>query len=214
MAKLFVWDFHGVLEKDHQHSVVDVTNMVLDEFGFDARLTLEVCEKFYGRKWHMYFEHLCPQADKETIKAMVYRGVEISDTSPIAFKHIKPNDYAHEVLEKVKQAGHENLIISNTEPGVLDKFINAVDIAHLIDHKIGVDSHRRYPSGKNAKIPLLKEFLNKKEYDKIIAIGDLDTDIELGKAIGATTYLVLKSYNQEVEADYQISDLREVLKEI
>jgi len=33
MAKLFVWDFHGVLEKDNEQAVIQISNDVLKELG-------------------------------------------------------------------------------------------------------------------------------------------------------------------------------------
>ena len=97
---------------------------------------------------------------------MVKRGVEISNTLPdIAFKHIKPTDHVHQVLREIKEKGHENLIISNTESEVLAKFLDSVKISNLINHVIGTDSHRRDKSGNNTKTPLLMEFLKTKKYD-------------------------------------------------
>ena len=45
--KLFIWDFHGVLEKDNEHAVVEVTNQVLKEFNQDARLSLQELNLVY-----------------------------------------------------------------------------------------------------------------------------------------------------------------------
>jgi len=42
----------------------------------------------------------------------------------------------------------------------------------------------------------------------------MDTDIELGKNIGAVTYLFLNGFNKKIDADYHITDLRGVLREI
>lgn len=36
---LFVWDFHGVLEKDNEKAVVDISNQVLSEAGFKEKFT-------------------------------------------------------------------------------------------------------------------------------------------------------------------------------
>ena len=214
MRKLFVWDFHGVLEKGNEYAVVEVTNQVLEEFEADARLDIELCRKLYGRKWHKFFRLLCPDADEETIIAMVDRGVDISRITDVISKYIKPMDYAKEVLSKIKKAGHDNIIVSNTEPDVLKRYLDAVEIKSLVMHDMGADSHKDV-SGKNSKIGLLKEFLKSKDYDEIISIGDLDTDIELGKSIGATTYLFSQTGKfSEIDAHYKISDLREVLKEL
>ena len=36
--KLFVWDFHGVLEKGNDLAVLDITNKVLEQAGYSERL--------------------------------------------------------------------------------------------------------------------------------------------------------------------------------
>jgi len=214
MVKLFVWDFHGVLEKGNEYSVVEVTNQVLKEFGQKSRVDLTFCRDLYGKKWGIYYKKLCPDLDEETILKMVNRGVEISNQTDIIYRNIKPMDYSHEVLGKIKKAGHENMILSNTEPKALDKYLDSVKINDLIDHKIGADSHRKGMHEQNSKIHLMLDFLKSKNYKEIIVIGDSETDIELGHSIRAKTYFFLNGFNKRIEADYYIDDLRALLKEI
>jgi len=37
---LFVWDFHGVLERGNEYAVQDVCNRVLKEFGINRHATI------------------------------------------------------------------------------------------------------------------------------------------------------------------------------
>lgn len=39
--KLFVWDFHGVLEKDNDLAVLDISNKVLEQSGYAERFSEE-----------------------------------------------------------------------------------------------------------------------------------------------------------------------------
>ena len=48
--KLFVWDFHGVLEKDTEYGVVSVSNKVLEINGYSERFTFDEVKSLYG-KW-------------------------------------------------------------------------------------------------------------------------------------------------------------------
>ncbi len=215
MPKLFVWDFHGVLEKGNEYVVIEVTNHVLKEYGINEKLDLELCLELYGKKWHEYFQRLSPGSNEETIKNMVKRGIEISKTADALYKYIKPMDHSHDVLQTIINKGHENLVISNTEPNALEMYINAVKIGQYVRHIIGADSHRKKISKENHKIPLLKEFLISKNYDSIISIGDTETDIELGISVKAITYHFRRDgKNYSEKADYKISDLREVLKQV
>ena len=60
MKKLFVWDYHGTLEKGNDEVVLAYTNMALEEMGYERRLTREENLKLYGILWYKYFEYLLP----------------------------------------------------------------------------------------------------------------------------------------------------------
>jgi phosphoglycolate phosphatase-like HAD superfamily hydrolase len=215
MAKLFIWDFHGVLEQGNEGAVVEVTNAVLSEFGLNTRLDHETNLKLYGQKWSEYFRLLDPLANESKIKDMVHRGCEISLETDAIARHIKPSDNSHYVLNQIKQHGHENLILSNTQPETLDRFIDSVNLSEFVDYRLGTDSHRIKQTHSNPKIPLLKEFLEGKTYDQLIAIGDRPTDIEAGKSVGAITYLYAHNTpNKNINADYHIDNLKEVLHQL
>lgn len=211
---LFVWDFHGVLEKDNEFAVVEVTNKVLEEFKVDKRISLEETKNLYGLKWSCFFRYCCPDADDQTIMNMVNSAIKISLTEKTVLKYIKPRDYAFFVLEKIKEKSHFNMIMSNSSQESLKYFIDSVKINELIDDYIGVDNHSKQISKTNGKIRALKKYLEKNKFKKIIKIGDSETDIEAGISCGAITYLFSKDKNNNTKADYVISDLREVLKEV
>lgn len=40
--KLFIWDFHGVLEKGNDDAVVEITNLALRRHGYSRELTLKI----------------------------------------------------------------------------------------------------------------------------------------------------------------------------
>lgn len=48
---LFVWDFHGVLEKDNELAVHEVTNRVLGEFGYEEKASIDDIHMMYGLPW-------------------------------------------------------------------------------------------------------------------------------------------------------------------
>ena len=211
---LFVWDFHGVLEKDCELAVMEVTNKVLEKFSVKKRMSLEEIKKFYGLKWSDYFRYCCPNADDKTIMEMVNYALKPSLNEKSVLKYIKPQNNVFFVLEKIKEKGHLNLVISNSSQKALKFFIDSIKISDLIDDYIGVDSHTDFLSKSNGKINLLKKYIEKNKFNKIIKIGDNEADIEAGINSGAITYLFSKNKNINTKANYVISDLKEVLKEI
>jgi len=213
--KLFVWDFHGVLEKGNEFAVQEVCNKALEEFGVKRKVTVRECLNLYGKKWADYFRHFAPHLGKEDVHKMVDRAVEIGLKEKIPFKYIKPMDYAHEVLKSIAKRGHMNIIISNSSPESLDMFLISVNMSNSFNHKFGADGHRKNAHENNSKEVWLRNFLKENKFDKIIVIDDFPAGIEMGKNISATTYLFSRTGNfPKANADYKISDLREVLKEV
>jgi len=209
MAILFAWDFHGVLEKDNEHAVVERTNLTLKEFGYDLQLTLKDILPFYGMKWGDYYRHFIPGISDEKVMQMVDWGIKTSKSS--IEKFIKPNDFAAEVLDKINKKGHTNIVVSNTNPESIIFFTDAVKLTNYFEKIIGLDKHLQ-PDSKSKSEAILEYEQGK--FDKIIVIGDHEKDIEEGKKAGAITYLYTKKDPNtiQIQADHIITDLREVLK--
>src|SRR6202008_641129 len=185
--KLFVWDFHGVLEKDNDLAVLDISNKVLEEAGYIERFSTEDNRNFYGLKWFQYFERLLPNLTNE--QHMALQAAFFSDAEKnldILAKHIKPSDHSLAVLKAIHEAGHDQIILSNTRPSDLLWFVNAVGIkTYFPDEKIiGVNAHEKHGVKQDA----LKHYLKNKDFEKVIIIGDSQSDMELKEVAGGTTY--------------------------
>lgn len=214
--KLFVWDFHGVLEKDNEKAVIDISNKVLKQAGFRERFTEADNEKYYGLKWYQYFENLLPKLSAPEHLELQAKCFEFAEKHlEILAKHIKPNDYAIEVLGGVKDAKHQQIVISNSRQSDLLWFLDAVGIKQFFDeqHILGVNAHQHHAS----KIEALEHFLKGKQFDQVIVIGDSEEDIQLGNSIGATTYFYKhphRVHQLSVKATHTIKDLRKILQEL
>lgn len=214
--KLFVWDFHGVLEKDNEKAVVDISNEVLERAGYKERFTDEDNERLYGLKWYQYFEDLLPGLSNEehlSLQAACFKFAE--DNLHVLEKHIKPTDHAADVLGRIRDVGHQQILISNTRQSDLVWFLNSVGLRDFFDdeHVIGVNSHQTHMT----KLDALQVLIKQTKFDQIIAIGDSEADLELGKAVGATTYFYKhphRKHETTKHADHLISDLRAVLDEV
>lgn len=214
--KLFVWDFHGVLEKDNEKAVKDISNRVLRQAGFTEQLTDKQNEEYLGRKWYQYFEQLLPNIPKEKcleLQSACFKYVE--DDPSVLVRHIKPNDYAVEVLNKIKNSVDQQILISNTRQNDLFWFLDTIGLRQFFndEHILGVNAHQTHAS----KIDALRDFLKDKNFTEIIIIGDSESDLELGRSVGATTYFYRhpnRKHNTTKNADYIIHDLREILRHI
>jgi phosphoglycolate phosphatase-like HAD superfamily hydrolase len=221
--KLFVWDFHGVMEKNNELAVIDISNKVLLEFGFrDVSFSKENSEHLYGLKWYEYFEYLLPELPHKKHLEMQKRCFEISNQdTDIIRRYIKPNDHLHSVVYKISRK-HSQLIISNTPPKSLEIFLNLVKIEKYFQNgnAMAVDAHKKNVVTTKKEVLLRYIEALKDEPERCIFIGDSPTDIELaqflGKEIDTRTYLYAHpgKKHRHCEADYYINDLREIVREI
>ena len=102
--KLFVWDFHGVLEKDNEKAVIVVSNKVLEKAGYKERFSEKDNEEFYGLKWYQYFERIIPGLNKSEYLKLQSDCYKYSEAHlDLLAKYIKPNDHAIEVLSLIIQ---------------------------------------------------------------------------------------------------------------
>ncbi len=100
--KLFVWDFHGVLEKDNDLAVLDISNKVLEEAGYSERFSEDDNRNFYGLKWFQYFEKLLPDLTNEQHMALQAACFKFAEKNlDILAKHIKPSDHSLAVLKAI-----------------------------------------------------------------------------------------------------------------
>ncbi|MDP2631174.1 MAG: HAD hydrolase-like protein [Candidatus Uhrbacteria bacterium] len=214
--KLFVWDFHGVLEKGNEKATIEISNLALEKLGYIERFSFDDVEKLYGLKWYQYFQALLPHESVE-------RCMEISDVCfdtglnnlDIIGKHIRPNDYAHEVIDKIAEQHHQ-IVISNTSPDSILMFLESVGMREKFsdDCAIAVDAHS--PDQRKSKAEMLEAYLEDEDFDDIVVIGDSPKDVALTSVAGGTSYLYTHPWRDfnECESDYKIHDLREVLREV
>lgn len=212
--KLFVWDFHGVLEKDNDLAVLDISNSILALHGYKVRLTETDVRAYYGFKWYEYFEKVLPGLEKEVYLALQAECFDY-DNKAIVAKYIKPTDYALEVLKTIRSKGHDQILLSNTRPYDIDWFIDLVGMKKYFPKAklFGVNAHQTHSNKSEA----LKEYIKDKDFDSVVIIGDSESDMVLKEVTGGVTYFYSHPHlelNTAVKADYVITDLREILKEV
>jgi len=214
---LFIWDFHGVLEKDNEYAVQHICRQVTKEFGFNTKIYLEDVRRWYGLKWIEYFFNLTRETNRRTLGKMVERAREVSQE--IVQKYLKPMNHADYVLSRIKKSGNVNIVISNARQDRIEDFVKIVGLQKYLDEVVGVDGHIRFKSSTSAeKARAIGRLSVGKNYARKIMIGDSESDILAGKIVGAKTYLFVTKMNRKktgkIKADRTISDLRKILPEI
>lgn len=207
MGKLFVWDFHGTLEKGNDGTVIELTNRILERNGRNERLTKDNAAEWTGRHWWEYFWQLLPELPPETYSNYETQCVAEFNTYPeIMLKYIKPNDNAHEVLDSIALK-HKQILISQVHRKILGHFMKAVGIERFFPEGHAFAS---LDEGNN-KQQVLSNYLKGKSFDTVVAIGDSQHDM-----IGTTNYLYAHPgrNHRKLESHYKINNLLDVLREI
>ncbi len=213
--KLFVWDLHGTLEKGNDRAVVDVSNRVLQQNGFVERFTYQDGAKLYGRKWYEYFEWILPNESYDVWAKLQDDCFRASESEiELQCKWLKPADHALEVLASI--ADHHDwhqILISNTRAANLKIFVDALGLGEFFPDgsRFAVDGHTL--DGRATKRNVLEDYLEGKDYQQLIFIGDSPSDVRLTEVAGGTSYLYANGDFpfRECDADYKVRDLREIL---
>lgn len=212
--KLFVWDFHGVMEKGNEWAAIEISNKVLELNGYKEQFSKDDALRLYGLKWFQYFADLLPNLTNEEhlkLQAACYEYAE--KNLHILAKYIVANDHVIEVLKRI-EAKHDEIVISNSRASDLDWFINNIGAKEFfsISKIFGVNAHESLHTKKEA----LSHYLKNKEFDGIVIIGDSESDMALKEVAGGITYFYNHPHNKakSIKADHHITDLRDVLKEL
>lgn len=210
--KLFVWDFHGTLEKGNEKAVYEISNTILINNGYNVKFTLKQIHLLYGKKWWEYFYFLLPHLSHEKHIELQSQCIAYSHHHPeLILKYISIVDNAKSILEQIA-IKHDQILISNTTPKALALYIAIVGIEHIFPKKklFAINSHCKNIS----KIETLKQYIKNKTYESLIVIGDTYGDIELGRACNAITMLYAHPGKKFItsKADYKIRDLKKVLQ--
>ncbi|MEK7583544.1 MAG: HAD family hydrolase [Patescibacteria group bacterium] len=216
MKKLFIWDFHGTLEKGNENAVREYINMALAGQDYERRITDSECKLLYGKKIWEFFQYLLPEASLERCKELMGEFLKAEQEHiDILLHHIKPNDGALEILEAIHTSPHEQILISNTEIPMLMPFINSIGADRYFPEGYRFATHS-HSGSQTTKHHRLQAFIEGKQFDHFVAIGDSPSDLDYVRAYASTTYL----YShpgwdfRDYSATYRIRDLREVLKEL
>ena len=216
---LFIWDFHGTLEKGNVRAVQELVNRVGSIYKINNKITIAQTAELYGLSWIDYFRFIHPQGNIFIWNEMKQNAEKTQLKHKIVEQYIKPQSYARYVLKKIKQKGHSNIIISNSNPKWLKYSVKLIKLNNFIDEIIGLDIHHVELEDTDVieeKVKAINKYLHHKKYDKIIKIGDRESDIVVGQKIGAVTYFFRNMINVnqklEIRPDFEIKDLRKLFK--
>lgn len=217
--KLFAWDFHGTLEQGTEVGFMEILKKLAKENNYDAKIELEEVRKLFGISILDYIRHFFPKLSNEEVYEFRNQIRDRQNRKHIE-KWVKPAPYAHDVLAKIQDSGHKNIIVSTSSQPHIKRFLQVVKVTKYIDGVFGIDRHALEGEFDipTLKAEAIKSFAQNHgiEPAETIVIGDRPGDVDAGILIGAKTYQYIQPHfpNVKTKADYKITDLRKILKEI
>jgi D-glycero-D-manno-heptose 1,7-bisphosphate phosphatase len=150
------------------------------------------------------------------------KGKKVQFTAPFSYSEFKLKNGVKEALEKAGDLGYLRIIVTN-QPDVKYGLLPEEEYNHIMEEtrKLPVDDvfvclHTRDDncSCKKPKTGMFSD-ADKKwavDFESSYIVGDLETDILAGDALGLKTILIKAPYNDGVKADFKVDDLREAIE--
>lgn len=217
--KIFAWDFHGTLEQGVEVGFLHILKQIAREHRIRENFKLSEVRRLYGTSVGGYLKHFFPYTSKDGIKQMIAEVAAIQTQEHLK-KYATAATGAIEVLTKIKEAGHKNVVVSNSGLEHINLLIEIVGMRDLIDQVYAIDRHYTHEKidSVREKTKVLKRLVKENQLGSgdFIAIGDRATDINAGISAGAITYQYLRRGFpiDETGANYKIYDFPEILREI
>lgn len=219
---VFCWDFDGTLAysvhlwsssvfralnetvADHNVTFQDIRRC--NASGFTWHTPEQDFSVFVGEKWWEFM-------NAHFFRSFVSLGISESDAKSASEKVrdiiMQPSNYnlfddTVYVLEKAKEKGHTNIILSNNYPE-LETITDALGITHYFDRLV-VSALVGYDKPRKEIFDKAKSFYPDENF---VMIGDNPVaDILGGKSAGMTTVLVHKGFDKN--ADYCFDNLLDI----
>lgn len=189
MKKYVIWDFNGTVLDDLKLSV-DLLNLMLKRQN-KKQLTVEQYLDVFGFPIKTYYEKAGISFENESFDEMA--NFFISQYQPESLNQ-SLNKGVKKTLERLKQSGVKNILLSASEQNNLEEQIKHFKLDHLFEAVLGTDNIKAH--GKVYKgIDYLKTHqINPKD---CLYIGDTTHDYEVAQALGVEVLLYTGGHQSE-----------------
>lgn len=197
MIKLVLFDIDGLLI-DSIESNFKFNNSFLKKF-FEVELTFKEYKKLSHFSIAQMALHMNPELSEQEIKEIVdWASIDVKNFR----KFIKLTPHVKELLEEVYCKFKMGVVTNRIHTKILERF----EMEHYFEYGITVNDVKNPKPHSEPLLLACKKFGIEPKH--AIYIGDTNSDAQAAKAAGMIS-IIYK--NKEVDADFHIKDLREVI---
>lgn len=197
--KVFVWDFHGTLEVGTLFILTEIANTLLKENGSAKQYTPAELASIPSFSWDTFFQRHLPYLSFQKTQAIARNAYDESRFAPLMRKYSQPNIGAEAVLQKVKDLGGINIVVSHSRQDKLGCYIKQVGLHHLVDSYYGIDdgSIASREDVLKKKTVVIREILDRHSDYHSYAVGDADMDFNAARSAGVDFFYWLLPINNK-----------------
>ncbi|NLK38742.1 MAG: HAD family hydrolase [Clostridiales bacterium] len=176
-----IWDFNGTLLNDVKIGI-ETVNHLLEKRRLKTLQSAEEYRKVFCFPVKEYYRKLGFDFESESYEVLAVEWVE---QYLIREKDISLYPGAVEVLEKINDAGLEQVILSATESAMLNKQLRALNIDCYFSEILGLDNIYAH-----SKAEMAKEWAMNRKNLRALMVGDTVHDCEVAQYAGFDCILI------------------------
>lgn len=175
-----LWDWNGTLVNDVDISI-ECVNILLDELGLE-RTNIDEYKDMMDTDIKKYYKRLFDSRNRPTPYELCAENYH--ENYSLLIDKARLSDGAKETLDYFQKNGAKQYIVSAFEKNTLLEHVRKFEVEKYFEQISGCDDIHAGPKDKRAR-ELVKDI----DKDKILYIGDLETDFHTAKAVGCDCVL-------------------------
>ena len=204
--KYVIYDFNGTILDDVE-VCLKAENYTIKHFGLDREpITLDESLHIFTFPVQKYYENVGFDWSKNSYEEV---GRYWFDWYRALRDEYKVFDGVKEILEKNREKGNLNILLSASSLVELEKQLEELGIAEYFDEVLGIDNIYA-----GSKVDIALKWIADKDPKDCMMIGDSLHDLETAKAMGVDCVLVAKGHQAKdvllKSYDKVVDDIREV----
>ena len=195
-----IWDFNGTLFNDMWAGILSV-NQMLKERGLPEISGIDAYRKVFKFPIIEYYKDIGFDFDKEPYEVLAPIWVELYNSNS---KDSSLQTGALESLERCKDLGVVQVLLSATERNMLIEQVKELGIYQYFDEIMGLGNIHAY-----SKKDLAVRWLERNPRAVPLFIGDTEHDADVAASIGADCFLVANGHQSRerlTELGYNVFD--------